>query len=185
MPSDASFGHCANVLLDVRGTLSLRNRRSGHWRQCIAACGDIFPAERCRNRAIGIVNSAFSLGAIFGLPVVALTADLTDWRLAIALPAPLALLVVAGTGRLPTSQTARPVGSVWASWRAGYSRVIQSAETIALLATCVLLMVVWFGWLIYFGAFTEDVYGTSAALLSLMFLFGGGAEMSRIMSPRS
>jgi predicted MFS family arabinose efflux permease len=31
--------------------------------------------------------------------------------------------------------------------------------------------------LIYFGAFTEDVYGTSAALLSLMFLFGGGAEM--------
>jgi predicted MFS family arabinose efflux permease len=38
-------------------------------------------------------------------------------------------------------------------------------------------MIVWFGWLIYFGAFAENVYATSAALLSLMFLVGGGAEL--------
>jgi predicted MFS family arabinose efflux permease len=38
-------------------------------------------------------------------------------------------------------------------------------------------MIVWFGWLIYFGAFAENVYATSAALLSLLFLFGGGAEL--------
>jgi predicted MFS family arabinose efflux permease len=144
---------------------------------CLAACGDIFPQKDVRNRAIGIVNSAFSLGAIFGLPVVALTADAVDWRLAIALPAPLALLVFLGTGRMPRREIGPPTDSAWNAWRAGYSRVIRSAETMWLLATLVLLMVVWFGWLIYFGAFTEDVYGTTAALLSLMFLVGGGAEM--------
>jgi predicted MFS family arabinose efflux permease len=39
------------------------------------------------------------------------------------------------------------------------------------------VMVVWFGWLIFFGAFTENVYGVSASVLSLLFLAGGGAEI--------
>jgi predicted MFS family arabinose efflux permease len=40
-----------------------------------------------------------------------------------------------------------------------------------------MLQVVWFGWLIYFGAFTDNVYGITAALLALLFFVGGGSEI--------
>jgi MFS transporter, DHA1 family, inner membrane transport protein len=143
---------------------------------CLATCGDLFPEPAERNRAIGLVNSAFTLGAVFGLPIVAMTADLTSWRVAIAIPAPLAIAVLIGTRRIPA--TVRPAeGSIWTAWRAGYRRVIRSRETVWLLASEILLQVVWFGWLIYFGAFTDNVYGITAALLSLLFFVGGGAEI--------
>jgi predicted MFS family arabinose efflux permease len=66
---------------------------------------------------------------------------------------------------------------MWGAWRAGYGRVFASKETVWLLAAEIGFMIVWFGWLIYFGAFAENVYATSAALLSLMFLVGGGGEL--------
>jgi predicted MFS family arabinose efflux permease len=143
---------------------------------CLAACGDIFPDNADRNKAIGIVNSAFTLGAVIGLPVLALTADWTDWRIAMAMPAVAAVTFLVGLRNFPTHPIERS-GSLWAAWRSGYARVGKNSRTLLLLATEVTLMVVWFGWLIYFGAFTENVYATSAALLSLMFFFGGGAEM--------
>jgi predicted MFS family arabinose efflux permease len=143
---------------------------------CLASCGDIFPDSGDRNRALGIINSAFTLGATVGLPVIAMTADWTDWRVAIVIPAPLALLVLIGTRRMPV--VSRPAdGSIWAAWRSGYGRVLRSRETVWLLASEILLQVVWFGWLIYFGAFTDTVYGISAAVLSLLFFVGGGAEI--------
>src|SRR5688572_2883218 len=37
---------------------------------CLAACGDLFPDKGDRNRAIGLINSAFTLGAVVGLPIV-------------------------------------------------------------------------------------------------------------------
>ena len=70
---------------------------------CLATCGDLFPDTGERNRAIGLVNSAFTLGAVFGLPIVAMTADLTSWRIAIAIPAPLAIAVLIGTRRIPAT----------------------------------------------------------------------------------
>ena len=70
---------------------------------CLATCGDLFPDTGERNRAVGLVNSAFTLGAVFGLPIVAMTADLTSWRVAIALPAPLAIAVLIGTRRIPAT----------------------------------------------------------------------------------
>jgi MFS transporter, DHA1 family, inner membrane transport protein len=143
---------------------------------CLAACGDLFPDKGDRNRAIGLINSAFTLGAVVGLPIVTVAADWTDWRLAIALPAPLAALVFLGATRLPATAVER-TGSMWGAWRAGYGRIFASRETVWLLAAEIGFMIVWFGWLIYFGAFAENVYATSAALLSLMFLVGGGGEL--------
>jgi DHA1 family inner membrane transport protein len=143
---------------------------------CLAACDDLFAEKQQRNRAIGLINSAFTLGAVVGLPIVTVLADWTDWRLAIALPAPLAALVLFGTGRLPVTRN-EITGSMWYAWRSGYGRVFASRETVWLLLAEVLMMIVWFGWLIYFGAFAENVYATSAAVLSLMFLVGGGGEL--------
>ena len=143
---------------------------------CLAACGDLFPNKQDRNGAIGLINSAFTLGAIVGLPIVTVVADWTDWRLAIALPVPLAILVFFGATRLPAAAVQRS-GSMWEAWRAGYGRVFASRESVWLLATEIGFMIVWFGWLIYFGAFAENLYATGAAVLSLMFLVGGGGEL--------
>ena len=40
------------------------------------------------------------------------------------------------------------------------------------------LTLVWFGWLIYFGAFAEVVYGVAGGALSLIFLAGGLGEIA-------
>ena len=66
---------------------------------------------------------------------------------------------------------------MWDAWKSGYGRVIRSRETVLLLSAMIMVMIVWFGWLIFFGAFTENVYGMSASVLSLLFLAGGGAEV--------
>ena len=143
---------------------------------CLAACGDLYADPAQRNRALGLINSAFTLGAVFGLPMVTLVAGWTDWRWAIALPAPLAALVFLGGGRLPTVAAA-PGGSLWRAWVDGYRRVLGNAETVWLLAAEVGFMVVWFGWLIYFGAYAETVFAVGAVALSVLFLAGGGAEL--------
>jgi DHA1 family inner membrane transport protein len=143
---------------------------------CLATCGDLFTETNERNRAVGLVNSAFTLGAVFGLPLVALTADWTSWRVAIALPALLAIAVLMGTRRIP-AVARRVEGSIWEAWRSGYGRVMRSRETVWLLTAEIMLQVVWFGWLIYFGAFTDNVYGITAALLALLFFVGGGSEI--------
>ena len=143
---------------------------------CLAACGDLYPNPADRNRAIGIVNSAFTLGAVFGLPLVAILADRTSWRVGAWTPAPFALLVLIGTLRIP-QKAHPPTDSIWVAWKTGYGRVFRSRQTVWLLATEIIFFMVWFGWLIYFGAFTENVYATGAALLSIMFFVGGGTEM--------
>jgi predicted MFS family arabinose efflux permease len=145
---------------------------------CLAACADLFADVRVRNRALGLINSAFTLGAVFGLPVITLVADWSDWRWAIALPAPLALLVFAGSSFLPGRAVAPlATDSLWRAWADGYRRVLASRETLWLLAAEIGFMVVWFGWLIYFGAFAETVFAVGAAMLSALFLVGGAAEM--------
>ncbi len=144
---------------------------------CLAACGDLFADRGERNRALGLVNSAFTLGAVFGLPLVTLIADRTDWRWAIALPAPLAVLVFLGSSRLPRLALAPGGGSPWRAWVDGYRGVLGSGETVWLLAAEIGFMIVWFGWLIYFGAFAETVFAVGAGLLSVLFLAGGAAEM--------
>lgn len=144
---------------------------------CLAACSDLYPRPDERNRAIGLINTAFTLGAIIGLPAVTLTADWSSWRWAIALPAPLALLVFVATRRLPHVPHLTEM-SLWRAWKSGYKHVLKSRETVLLLCTMIMVMVVWFGWLIFFGAFTENVHQISAAMLSLLFLVGGAAEVA-------
>ncbi|MDP9369653.1 MAG: MFS transporter, partial [Chloroflexota bacterium] len=144
---------------------------------CLAACADLYADPAARNRALGLISSAFTLGAVFGLPLITLVADLSDWRWAIALPAPLALLVLAGSARLPkVGVTLR--GSLWQAWVGGYRRVLGSGETVWLLVAEIGFMIAWFGWLIYFGAFAETVFAVGATTLAVLFLVGGAAELA-------
>ena len=79
---------------------------------CLAACSDLFEDKQERNRAIGMITSAFTLGAVVGLPIITLIASWIDWRAAVALPAPLALFVLAGSTRLSSTHPNR-TGSLW------------------------------------------------------------------------
>lgn len=144
---------------------------------CPAACGDLYADPAARNRALGLISSAFTLGAVFGLPLITLIADRSDWRWAIAVPAPLAMLVFAGGAQLPRGAKA-PSESLWHSWVSGYRRVLGSGETVWLLAAAIAFMVVWFGWLIYFGAYVETVFAVGATMLAILFLAGGAAELA-------
>ncbi len=159
---------------------------------CLAACGDLYTDPAARNRALGLINSAFTLGAVFGLPLITVVAERTDWRWAIALPAPLAILVFAGGARLPRVAAALS-GSLWQAWVSGDRRVLGSGETVWLLVAEIGFMVVWFGWLVYFGAFAETVFAVGATMLAVLFLAGGAAELAgnnvapallRTLSPR-
>lgn len=143
---------------------------------CLAACDDLFPDKAERNRAIGLISSAFTLGAVVGLPMITLVASWLGWRAAVAIPAVFAIVVLLGSGLLPGLQPERH-GSLWAAWKGGYSRVLASRETVLILAAETGFIMVWFGWLIFFGAFAEKTHAVAAGLLSALFLVGGGAEL--------
>ena len=143
---------------------------------CLAATADLFPDTAQRNRVIGLLNTAATLGAVVGLPALTQIADAAGWRWAVAVVLVPAAIVLAGTGKLPgTVPTAR--GSLWQGWWTGYRRVLRSGETTWLLGLLIVLFVVWFGWLIYFGAFAETAFGAGAGALSALFLVGGGGEI--------
>jgi DHA1 family inner membrane transport protein len=143
---------------------------------CLAACNDLFPDKADRNRAIGLISSAFTLGAVAGLPLITLIASWLGWRASVGLLAVLAALVLIGSGQLPGVHPER-AGSLRHAWTGGYSRVLASRETLLILGTVTGFMMVWFGWLIFFGAFAEKTHAIAAGTLSALFLIGGGGEL--------
>ena len=166
-----SFGLllAARVVAGIGGAIIFAN--------CLAATADLFPDPHQRNRVIGLLNTAATLGAVVGLPALTQIADAAGWRWAVATVLAPVALVLAGAGRLPgAAPTAR--GPLWQGWWSGYRRVLANRETTWLLALLVVLFVVWFGWLIYFGAFAETAFGVGAGALSVLFLVGGAAEIA-------
>ncbi|MBA2277987.1 MAG: MFS transporter [Chloroflexia bacterium] len=142
----------------------------------LAAVGDLYPEPVARNRAIGIVGTAATLGAVLGLPVITQLGAAWGWRWAVASLLPLCAILFAGGSWLPRSRTPGH-GSLWRSWVRGYADVVESGATLRLLAVIVALAAVWFGWLIYFGAYAETMFAVSAGTLSLLYLSGGAAEV--------
>lgn len=143
---------------------------------CFAAVADILPDPVRRNRAIGLVATALTLGTVAGLPALTLLNHAVGWRWAILSPAPLAFAVVAGSLLLPERmRTDAPPTS--RGWRAGYGGVLGQPTTVWLLGVVALSMAVWFGWLMYLGSAAEESFGVGPGLLSLLFLASGGAEI--------
>ena len=139
---------------------------------CFAAAGDLFPVEAQRNRAIGIVSSAFSVATIAGLTIVTQVADIAGWRGAMALLLVPTAMVAAGTAWLPATSS-----TVIAQRAGGYREVLSHARVNWLLGALIVLCMVWAGWVVFFGAFTTTVFAVGAASLSLLFLLTGGTQM--------
>ncbi|MDQ2682741.1 MAG: MFS transporter [Chloroflexota bacterium] len=143
---------------------------------CLAACNDLYPDKAERNRAIGLISSAFTLGAVVGLPMITLIASALGWRTSLALPALFSAIVLLGSSRLPSRAPER-IGSLWTAWKSGYGRVMRNPPTLWILGAVTGFMMVWFGWLIFFGAFAEETHLVAAGLLSALYLIGGGGEL--------
>lgn len=143
---------------------------------CLAAVGDLFPDTSERNRVIGVVGSAATLGAVVGLPIVSQLGALRGWRWAMASIIPLLIVLFVGASWLPLPAPNRQ-RSPWRDWTAGYRQVLAMRETFSLLGMIVALSMIWFGWLLYFGAYADTVFDVSTGILGLLFFFGGGAEV--------
>lgn len=137
---------------------------------------ELFPDTVWRNRAIGILVSATTVGFVVGLPAITQIAEHIGWRVAVASMALPVLFMIGGTWLLPTS------GSPRASSRqpalASFRAVLGSGRVRGILVALGLNLAMYTGWLVYFGAYVTDVYAASAAILSTLFLISGFSELA-------
>ena len=137
---------------------------------------ELFPDPVWRNRAIGILVSATTVGFVVGLPAITQIAAHLGWRVAVASMALPVLFMIGGTWLLPNAP-ALAVSSrlpVLASFRA----VLGNGRVRAVLVALGLNLAMYTGWLVYFGAYVTDVFAASAALLSTLFLISGFTELA-------
>lgn len=137
---------------------------------------ELFPDAVWRNRAIGILVSATTVGFVVGLPALTQIAAHFGWRVAVASMALPVLFMIAGTWLLPASITrhASARQPILASFRA----VLGSGKVVGILVALGLNLAMYTGWLVYFGAYVTDVFAASAALLSTLFLISGFTELA-------
>lgn len=137
---------------------------------------ELFPDVVWRNRAIGILVSATTVGFVVGLPALTQIAAHAGWRIAVASMALPAVVMIGGTRLLPATalhgSTARQ--PALASFRA----VLGSRRVGGILVALGLNLAMYTGWLVYFGAYITDVFAASAALLSTLFLVSGITELA-------
>lgn len=142
--------------------------------KCLSSCGEIFPDEARRNRAIGIVVSATTAGVVAGLPVIALVEGAAGWRSAFAvLLIPLAVLLL---GSRMLSTTVAPVEH-GVSYLERYRAVLKDRRIGLLLIAQVVIGFAYIGWITYLGAYVEVGFGGTARVLSAIFLVAGVGEL--------
>jgi DHA1 family inner membrane transport protein len=137
---------------------------------------ELFPDAIWRNRAIGILVSATTVGFVVGLPALTQIAAHFGWRVAVASMALPVLVMIGGTGLLPASVTrqASTRQPITASFRA----VLGNGKVRGILVALGLNLALYTGWLVYFGAYITEVFAASAALLSTLFLVSGFTELA-------
>jgi MFS transporter, DHA1 family, inner membrane transport protein len=137
---------------------------------------ELFPDAVWRNRAIGILVSATTVGFVLGLPAITQLAAHFGWRVAVASMALPVLFMVGGTWLLPASTTRRE--SARQPALASFRAVLSAGKVRGILVALGLNLAMYTGWLVYFGAYVTDVFTASAALLSTLFLISGFTELA-------
>jgi MFS transporter, DHA1 family, inner membrane transport protein len=143
---------------------------------CMTGARELFHDPVWRNRAIGIIVSATTLAFVLGLPLVTLIEAQLGWRIAMGSIAVPVVLLLAGTFVLPASPQ-RPPRTVRSHPLAAFRVVLGDGRTRSLLVVLGLNLGLYAGWLVYFGAYTIDVFAASATVLSLLFFLSGATEL--------
>jgi DHA1 family inner membrane transport protein len=137
---------------------------------------ELFPDAVWRNRAIGILVSATTVGFVVGLPAITQIAAHVGWRAAVASMALPVLFMIGGTWLLPSAAT--PTSPSRQPVLASFRAVLGSGRVRGILVALGLNLAMYTGWLVYFGAYITDVFAASAALLSTLFLISGFTELA-------
>ena len=143
---------------------------------CMTGARELFLDPVWRNRAIGIIVSATTLALVLGMPLATLIEDRFGWRLAIGSIAVPVVLLLAGTFLLPGS-TVRPKVGVRPHPLSAFEAVLRDGRTRSMLVVLGLNLGLYAGWLVYFGAYTAEVFAASAAVLGLLFFLSGATEL--------
>jgi DHA1 family inner membrane transport protein len=137
---------------------------------------ELFRDPVWRNRAIGIIVSATTFSFVLGMPIVTQIEARLGWRIAMGSVAVPVVLLLAGTFVLPPSPR-RPQMTVHLHPLAAFRVVLGDGRTRSLLIVLGLNLGLYAGWLVYFGAYTIDVFAASATVLSLLFFLSGLTEL--------
>lgn len=137
---------------------------------------ELFPDAVWRNRAIGLLVSATTVGFVVGLPAINQLAAAFGWRLAVGSMSLPVLVMIAGTWLLPATapRVQPPREPALTSFRA----VLGAGRVRGILVALGLNLALYTGWLVYFGAYVTDVFAASAAVLSTLFLISGVTELA-------
>lgn len=137
---------------------------------------ELFPESVWRNRAIGILVSATTVGFVLGLPAITQIAAHFGWRVAVASMAVPVLFMIGGTWLLPPGASSRT--SRRQSMLLSFRAVLGDGNVRGILVALGLNLAMYTGWLVYFGAYITDVFAASAALLSTIFFVSGFTELA-------
>jgi predicted MFS family arabinose efflux permease len=144
-----------------------------------AYAGDL-PGKQDRDRAMGLLSSAFPMATLLGLPLGALVASLTGWRGAfvfITLVGIMALLLVRAFCPRDTPRAERPLG-----YLESYRGVLGDRSALKLLAVTMVWFIAPLGLFVYLAEFVHVTHGvpTAQAGLALMMVGVVGVVASRI-----
>jgi DHA1 family inner membrane transport protein len=142
---------------------------------CLTGARELFHDAVWRNRAIGLIISATTLALIFGLPVITQLAELFGWRVGLASVALPVSLLLAGTTVLPPSPR-RKHPSTTGMPESAFRAVLGNSRTRWLLVMMGLNLGLYTGWLVYFGAYTTELFAVTAGSLSTLFFLSGVTE---------
>jgi DHA1 family inner membrane transport protein len=143
---------------------------------CLTGARELFRDPVWRNRAIGIIVSATTFAFILGMPLVTQIEARLGWRIAMGSMAVPVVLLLSGTFVLPPSPR-HPRMTVRPHPLAAFQAVLGNGRTRCLLVVLGLNLGLYAGWLVYFGAYTIDVFAVSATVLSLLFFLSGATEL--------
>jgi MFS transporter, DHA1 family, inner membrane transport protein len=143
---------------------------------CMTGARELFRDPIWRNRAIGIIVSATTLAFVLGMPIATQIEARFGWRLAMGSIAVPVVLLLAGTFVLPPSP-ARAKATNRPHPLAAFRAVLRDGRTRSILVVLGLNLGLYAGWLVYFGAYTTEVFAASAAVLSLLFFLSGATEL--------
>ena len=143
---------------------------------CLTGSRELFHDPVWRNRAIGIIVSATTFAFILGMPILTQIEARLGWRVAMGSVAVPVVLLLVGTFVLPPSPR-RPLTTVRPHPLTAFRAVLGDGRTRCLLVVLGLNLGLYAGWLVYFGAYTIDVFAASATVLSLLFFLSGVTEL--------
>ena len=144
-----------------------------------AYAGDL-PVRRERDRAMGVLASAFPMATLIGIPLGSVAAIFAGWRGALALITIIGLLaLVLVRAILPADapRSARPAG-----YLASYRSVLTDRRGLLLLSVTFVWFIAPMGLFTYFAQFIHVTYDvpTTQAGLSLIVIGAVGAIASRV-----